>query len=286
MIETRQRTPGLFGLRPTPLGHRWQMPMSAYMDLTSLPPIPSGAFGHMAMVDKPWGMYLNDQLGDCVVAGKQHCLRLWVAEGTGSDTLVFDDACTIKNYELLGHYQPGNPESDQGCDMLFAAEMWMKHGIWDAAGNIHKIGLALELDCGPGYLNMDQFWYAAYLFDGLGLGIAVTDDMQADFADGIPWSAQSYNPSRVIGGHFVPAMAREVANLHGTSSLETDVISWDAVQPITIDGLQAITTTVLVYCSAEKLRDGKDMEGLSWSDMRSDARKVTKLGALRGIHRL
>lgn len=117
-ISVRQRIPGKFGLRPVPYGHKWELQMDAYADLKALPPLPIGAFGHTSKVTKPWEMYLNDELGDCVVAGKQHCLRLWLAEGTGSDTITFDDACTIRNYELLGHYNPANPDSDQGCDML------------------------------------------------------------------------------------------------------------------------------------------------------------------------
>lgn len=281
-IDTPTRTPGLFGLRPTPLGHRWQLQMSAYVDLKAMPPIPSGAFGHTAMVSKPWGMYKNDELGCCVVSGKQHCLRLWIAEGTGSDTITFSDDTTVKNYELLGHYNPNNPDSDQGCDMLYAAEVWMRHGIWDDAGNLHKIGIALQLECGDGYLNMDQFWYASYLFDGVGLGIGVTPEMQQAFATGTPWDASQYNPYNVVGGHFVPATAREDQD----GVLYPEAISWGEPQLFTVSGLQVITNTVLVYASPEKLANGKDLEGLSWSDMRADIRQLNRVGALRGIHRL
>jgi hypothetical protein len=281
-ISIRQRTPGLFGLRPTPLGHKWQLQMDAYVDIKALPPIPAGAFGHTSQVSKPWEMYLNDQLGDCVVAGKQHCLRLWLAEGTGSDTITFDDACTVKNYGLLGHYDPADPSSDQGCDMLYAAEVWMRHGIWDAAGKLHKIGAALQLQCGPGYLNMDQFWTALYLFDGMGLGIGVTPAMQDAFANGQPWDASQYNPYDVVGGHFVPAMCR----MDDNGNLVPEVISWAAGQEVTVPGLKAITNTVLVYLSPEKLNNGKDEEGLGYSDLRADLRMLHRVGSLRGIHRL
>jgi hypothetical protein len=281
-ISIRQRVPGLFGCRPVPYGHHWQLQMSAYVDLKALPPIPSGAFGHTSEVTKPWEIYLNDSLGDCVVAGKQHCLRLWLAEGTGSDTIVFDDATTVRNYELLGHYNPDNPDSDQGCDMLYAAAKWITHGIWDASGKLHKIGSALELQCGDGYLNMDQFWYACYLFDGVGLGILVTPEMQDAFAEEKPWDVSQFNMNNVVGGHFVPAMAR----VNDNGQLEPQVITWGEPQGITIPGLQAITTTVLVYLSPEKLKNGKDEEGLGYSDLRADMRQLNKVGSLRGIHRL
>lgn len=279
------RAPGLFGLRPTPLGHKWALQFGSYVDLTALPPIPRGAFGHMDKVSGDWGMLMNDQLGCCVVSGSEHCVMLWTAE-SGSGQAVFDDNCTVANYELLGHYNPDNPDSDQGCDMLYAAEVWMRKGIKDATGKEHKIGLALQLDCGPGYLNMEQFWYASYLFDGVGLGIGVTAAMQQAFADGQPWDASQFDPNNILGGHFVPAMAREGTGLGGVQAFDADVVTWGEKQPITVDGLQAITNTVLVYASPEKLANGKDLEGLSWSDMRADIRKLNRVGALQGIQRL
>lgn len=283
------RAVGLFGLRPTPLGHKWQMPLASYMDIKVLPPIPAGAFGHTNKVQGEWGMLCNDSLGCCVVSGAEHETMLWTAEGTAGTRLsqaVFGDDCTVQNYELLGNYTPGDPDTDNGCDMLHAAELRIRKGIVDANGNTHKLGVALELECGPGYLNMDQFWYANYYFDGVGLGISVTPSMQQDFADGVPWDAADYNPAQVVGGHYVPGVAREEVTLHGTTSLETDVVSWGAIQQITVPGLQVITNTVLVYGTQEKLRAGKDLEGLSWSDIRSDIHKLNHIGALRGIHRL
>jgi hypothetical protein len=271
------RTVGKYGLRLPAPGHKWGFKFSDYVDLTALPPIPAGAFGHMDVVTKPWGIYKNDTLGCCVVSGGEHLVRLWCAEGTGADTVVFDDVATVKNYHAWGNYDPGNPDTDQGCDMIHAADLWIRDGLVDANGNIHKIGIALELDCGTNYLNMDQYWYANYLFDGVGLGILVTSDWQQDFAVGATWDAADFNPNDVVGGHFVPAMARESVNLHGQTVFESDVISWAEKQPITVPGLQVCTTTVMCYATQEKLRNGVDLNGLSWSDMRSDIQKIAAM---------
>ena len=59
-------------------------------------------------------MYKNDDLGDCVVASKEHVTRLWVAEGTGRDTVTFSDPTTVKNYELIGNYDPAHPDVRPG----------------------------------------------------------------------------------------------------------------------------------------------------------------------------
>jgi hypothetical protein len=276
------RTVGKYGLRPTPLGLKWALQFGAYVDLKALPPIPKGAFGHMTAVTKPWDIYMNDQLGCCVVSGSQHNIRLWVAEGAGSDTVVFDDKSTVSNYMLMGGYVPGDPDTDGGCDMVKAAEMWMKHGVIDANRNVHKIGAALQLDCGPGYLNLDQLWYADYLFDGIGLGIGVTQEWEDDFAAGKPWDAADYNPRNIMGGHFVPLYARETSG----GTMFGEIVTWGEPQSITESGLQICTNTVMVYATQEKLHNGKDMEGLGWSDLRSDIRKVVSGRGLLAAHRL
>ena len=261
------RTPGKFGLRPVPHGASWPMKFSDYVDLTQLPPLPAGDFGHTALVTQPWDIYMNDTLGDCVVAAKQHKVRLWDAEGTGSDTVTFSDATTINNYGLFGNYNPDNPGSDQGCDPVTAAHLELTTGVLDDAGHRHKPGVVLQLQAG----NWEQLLYAAYLFDGVELGILVTADMQTAFANDEPWDLPQFNPNNVEGGHCVPVVAR-VGGLPQS-------ITWGAPQALT----QALYTApqfnpiTLCYASQEKLRNGKDVNGLSWSDMRVDIKRVAAL---------
>lgn len=276
--DLSRRTVGKYGLLLPPPGRRAKLKFGDYVDTTSLPPIPKGAFGHMDTVKVPWGMLKNDELGCCVVSGAEHEHMLWHAE-IGSPIPVFDDASTVANYELLGGYQPGNPDTDGGCDMVAAAHKRITKGIVDANGERHFLGIALELDCGPGYLNMTQLWYAAWLFDGLGLGILVTPEWEDDFANRKPWDAADYNPDHIAGGHYVPLMAREVETLHGPSSTvyDADVVTWGEKQAITTPGLKICTTTVLAYASQEKLRNGKDVDGLSWSDMRADIKRIAAM---------
>ncbi len=266
------RTAGKYGLRLPAPGRKWELKLRDYMDITALPPIPAGSFGHMNMVTSSWGMLMNDTLGCCVIAGAEHEHMLWGAESYLGQP-IFNNACTVKNYEAIGGYQPGHPETDQGCDMLHAAQMRMHTGILDASGQRHFIGAALELDCTPGHLNMDQFWYAAWLFDGLGLGIQVTKSWERDFADGKPWDGADYNINDVVGGHYVPVMAREDDN----GQFSADVVTWGQHHPITVSGLQASAMTVLVYVTQEKLHNGVDMEGLGWADLQSDAKKIQAL---------
>lgn len=244
------------------------MTFSDYVDITQLSPLPAGDFGHTNLVTLPWGMYLNDTYGDCVVAGGEHETRMWVAEGTGSDTVVFDDAATVKNYTLLGNFDPNNPvSSDQGCDMLTAAKLRISQGIIDSAGNTHKLGAALQLQ--PG--NWEQLLYAIHLFDGVGLGILVTQAMQTAFSNSQPWDLPQFDPNNVEGGHYVTAVCRKDGL--------PNVVTWAGLQPLTkaLYTAPQFNTITLCYASQEKLKNGVDLEGLSWSDMRTDAPKIAQL---------
>jgi hypothetical protein len=264
------RTVGKYGLRPVPHGMSWPLKFGDYVDLTALQPIPappSGDFGHTRLVTKPWAMYLNDRLGDCVVAAKQHKIRLWDAEGTGSDTVEFTDDNTVSNYELLGNYNPGDPDSDQGCDMVTAAQLELTRGIVDSTGRIHKPGVALQLQAG----NWEQLRYAAYLFDGVELGILVTSDMQQAFADEAPWDTDQFNPYNVEGGHCVPVMA--------WSGGMPELITWAQPQLLTkaLYTAPQFNTVTMCYATQEKLANGVDLQGLSWSDMRSDIKRLAAM---------
>ena len=262
------RQAGKFGLRPVPHGLKWKLQFHDYVDITQLPPIPAGDYGHIDLLTQPLGMYLNDTYGDCVVAGAEHETRLYVAEGTGSDTVVFDDNATVANYTLLGNFNPNDPvNSDQGCDMLTAASLRITQGIIDASGNRHKLGIALQLQ--PG--NWEQLLYAIRYFDGVGLGILVTPQMQDAFNNSQPWDLPQFNPNNVEGGHYVTAVCRK----NGLPN----VITWGGLQPLTRDLYTApqFSTVTLAYASQEKLRNGTDLEGLSWSDMRADLPKLLQV---------
>jgi hypothetical protein len=246
---------------------RWDLKFGDYVDLTQLEPLPTGDYGHTAKVTKPWGMYMNDALGCCVVSAKQHKVRLWHSEGFGSDTVTFADAITVKNYSLFGNYQLGNPDSDQGCDMVTAAQLEVKKGVLDDLGKRHKPGIALQLQ--PG--NWEQLLYAIYYFDGVELGILVTPAMQQAFANEQPWDISQFNTADVEGGHCVLATDRKDGL--------PEVVSWGAPQKITkaLYTAPQFNTITMAYASPEKLSLGVDLEGLGWSDMRSTMRKISRL---------
>src|SRR5581483_5618616 len=60
-------------------------------------------------------MFLNDQLGDCAVAGSIEEVRL--ANALRGVTVNFTDAEALKNYEAITGYTPDDPDSDAGTDV-------------------------------------------------------------------------------------------------------------------------------------------------------------------------
>jgi hypothetical protein len=106
-----------------------------------------------------WGMFLNDQLGDCTCAGPAHQIQVWTAKGGKEVTVPDSDVLTA--YEKFDGYVPGDPFTDQGGDILTVCQDWQNIGIGG-----HKIS-------GFAHVNMTQenWMQALYLFGSLNTGV-------------------------------------------------------------------------------------------------------------------
>ena len=84
-------------------------------------------------------MLLNDQLGDCVIAAMGHMVQQWTyfsTAGAGMQTMT--DAEALAAYEAIAGYNPSDPATDQGTDMLTALNYWRNTGIM-VAGNSTRL---------------------------------------------------------------------------------------------------------------------------------------------------
>lgn len=100
------------------------LPFSAYLT-SALPPIPQSK--DWATKIPSWPMYLNDQLGDCVIAAAAHDIQQWTWYASKYSSLT--DAQVLAAYEAVGGYVPGNPSTDNGCAMLDALNYWRNTGM-------------------------------------------------------------------------------------------------------------------------------------------------------------
>lgn len=148
--------------RPVAPGPR--LKLSNYLR-ASLPPAPPTADyspkGQPALAN----VYLNDQLGDCVIAGAYHV----VATETGNADNLFTATKEqlIKDYSAIGGYDPADPKSDQGCDEPTALNYWLQNGF---ANGTRPLGW-ISVDA----TNADELRSALYLFENLYFGVELPD---------------------------------------------------------------------------------------------------------------
>jgi hypothetical protein len=160
----------------------------------------------------PWPMFLNDNLGDCVIAASGHMITEWTANA-GKPAMP-NDAQILKGYEDVGGYNPADPTTDQGCAMLDALNYWRKTGI---AG--HQILAYVSIDPLKGAWKgntwgsaemMDSIWLFGAAYIGLALPLTAQGQNQ--------WLVDPGGPSGdaapgTWGGHCVPIVAYNPAGL-------------------------------------------------------------------------
>jgi hypothetical protein len=149
-----------------------------------------------------WPMYLNDSLGDCVIAAAAHMIEQWSLYAQ-QPALPTDDQ-VLSAYQHVGGYVPGDPTTDNGCFMLDALRFWRNTGI---AG--HQIRAFLGVD--P--KNLDEVRAAVYLFGNLYAGLSLPAFAQDETAAAAGWTVALGGPFGSTGspggwgGHCVPIVA-------------------------------------------------------------------------------
>lgn len=125
-------------------------------------------------------MYLNDALGDCVVAGGYHVTGVATGNATGSP-FIASDAQIIADYSAIGGYVPGNPATDQGCDEGTALEYWRTHGFANGTKLIGYMGVDAT--------NREECALALWLFENLYNGLELPAAWVSPFpsAPGFVW---------------------------------------------------------------------------------------------------
>jgi len=203
----------------------------------------------------------NDRYGCCVWAGAAHESMLWTREAGALAT--YTEANVLAAYAAVTGFNPAIGAHDDGTDMLAACKYRQRTGIPDAKGTRHKIGAYLALDVG----DVEQLHAAAYLFDGVGIGVQFPREWMDRFNAGRTW-ATVRNP-HIDGGHYVSAVCRH-RNFTG-------VVSWGRVVWLTDAGYRQFNDETYAYLAPEKLRGGVDMQGLDLATLRTDLARLTSL---------
>lgn len=210
------RVPGLLGrTAPHPESTHPRLQLEAFLDHAKLPPVPETVNWCSKVMS--WPMYLNDQLGDCTCAAVGHQLQAWSAYGNTELTVPQDSVLGL--YESVGGYVPGNPATDQGCNVQDVLQYMVSTGIpGNADGDQQKYKLFAQI---KNLKEMSTVYQGLYLFGSVYLGINVPQSAMDQFQAGQPWSY--VGDDNILGGHAICVQAK-------LSNGDLDIITWGAVQ--------------------------------------------------------
>lgn len=141
----------------------------------------------------PVPMFLNDQIGDCVIAGRAHHTLRFEFNEQGV-AVPITDADVRKEYFLESGGQ------DSGLVLLYSLRDWRNRG-WPAAGKTYRIHSYLEVQPQDHRLVKEAMLVGVGLQFGVNLPLSAADQMN----QGAPWDLVA-GPRGVAGswgGHLV-----------------------------------------------------------------------------------
>lgn len=193
-----------------------------------------------------WPMFGNDRLGDCTAAGAGHLEELWSAEVDGQPFVATDDD-VVRFYEISTGYNPSDPDTDQGGDMLTVLRAWRKTGI----GGRQILAFA-EVDASK----QAEVRTALWLFSGLYVGVRLPKSAMDQFQQGTPWEVV-YDDGGILGGHCVPAVAYDENGVTFVSWGRTVQAGWDWWSSYVMGASDGLESEVYAAIAADDVRLGQ-----------------------------
>jgi hypothetical protein len=193
--------------------------LTDFVDRSKLPEPPAG-WSWLAGRVQQWPLYLNDRLGDCVIASAAHMIELWTAVQLGRPVGVTDPDVLLA-YEAVGGYRPEDPTTDRGCVMSEALDYWVGRGIGG-----HRIFGSTVVPMGDRKLIKT----ALVLFGGLYIGLQLPKTAQGQI--GATWEVppgglQGAGARGSWGGHCVNLVSYDAHNLCCVTWGRLQLMSWN-----------------------------------------------------------
>lgn len=164
-----------------------------------------------------WPMLMNDQIGNCTIAGCGHVIEYWKIIG-GLSLITMTDQEALVQYEICGNYDPKNPATDQGCVELNVLNYFQSHGIM-AGSNL----LALSNFVNVQHDDLNQIKSSIVNLGNCYLGY----NLPSNALQTVLWSVDP--TSTIEGGHCINAVGFD------DSQSLLYVVSWGEVIPVTYD---------------------------------------------------
>jgi len=133
----------------------------------------------LAKTPIPTPMFLNDNLGDCVIAGRGHATIRFEYFEQGGAVLKITDAKILGEYKREGGSME---EGQQGLNILDSLNFWRKKG-WTITPHTYKIHAFAEISRS----NTDEVKTAIRYLNGAYIGLALPDCWRDQINRGQKW---------------------------------------------------------------------------------------------------
>jgi hypothetical protein len=227
---------------------------------TSLPAPPATVSYSAAATAALAEMYMNDSLGDCVIAGGYHLVGVWTGNASGGKPFLASQAQILADYGAIGGYVPGDPSTDNGCDEDTAEQYWTTHGFADGT----KLLGAIAVDA----TNQTQVMQAVDLFENCYLGLELPDTYVNPFpsAPGFTWGPGTPDPNN---GHCIVAVGYTAAGLTICTWGMLGTLTWAALAQLCVAQSGGQLSVML---SPDQLAKGqaKAPNGFAWAALLAD----------------
>ncbi len=206
-------------------------------------------------------VYLNDSLGDCVIAGIAHLVGVFTGNA-GQTPQQFTDAQITGMYSAIGGYVPGDESTDNGCDERTAMAYWQQQG---APAGVNKISGWVSIDG----TQIQRIKSALWLFENLVFGVELPDKWVNPFPakPGFVWDvAGRANPDN---GHCFVGVGYTDQGVIIDSWGMLGIITWTAIVAYATQSgsgeLYSVLTPQILARATSKAPNGYD-----WSELQAD----------------
>ena len=186
-----------------------RLQLKDYLPAT-LPPPPVAVDWGIKVPD--WGMMLNDSLADCTAAAAAHAEMLWTANA--ATEYLPTDADVLTFYECVSGYNPTDPSTDTGANMLDVLNYWRQVGF-----NGRKITAFAEVGSDPVDIKN-----AIAIFSCIYSGVNLPQSAEDDFRAGLPW--HNVMDKSNIGGHCVLGTGYNAGGLYNATWGKSQFTTW------------------------------------------------------------
>lgn len=221
-----------------------------YLDPTKTVPPPAEVDYSLKAVSAVQQMYLNNQLGCCVISSVGHQLGIWSGNDSDSGGVI-----VASNQEIQNAYRIWNPgRQDNGCVITDVLDYWRDKGL-TLGGSLRKIDGYVAVD----WTNPVEVKTVINLFGSVRFGINLPEAW-LDSEEGGLWDVTE---TQIMGGHDVPAV--------GYNSTGVVICTWGGLRTITWAAMSDPRFLEEAYCelspnwyNSDKLApSGLDVDALS-----------------------